>query len=251
MQHPSPRAFATDLDGTLTESKAPIDAEMVELIVALSNRMPIAVLSGGHRTQFETQLIAHLPVGTHWQHMYFFPTCAGSCFVYDGQQATEHYSHAFTDAERALVHAALLEALEHAGLEHTAHPTWGERIEHRGAQLTFSGLGQRAPREEKLVWDPHRERRAPAILKLEALLPGYVIRANTTTSIDITKDGIHKAYGIRRYADMVGVSPEDMWYTGDALFPGGNDEVVRETGIRTFAVRGPDDTKVLLRSLIC
>lgn len=250
MPRDNPRAFASDLDGTLAESKVPIDAEMGDLIAELSKRMPFAVLSGGKREQFETQLIAHLPSDTKWQNMYFFPTCAGSCFAFEGGNAVEHYSHAFTDEERAEVHAALVEALTHAGLDHGAHPTWGDRIEDRGAQLTFSGLGQHAPKEEKVKWDPNRERRTPAVKKLEVLLPGFSIRANAMSSIDITKEGIHKAYGIRRFAEMVGVPPESMWYAGDALFPGGNDEVVQETGILTHAVRGPEDTKVLLRSLI-
>ncbi|MFZ8472080.1 HAD family hydrolase, partial [Staphylococcus aureus] len=32
--------------------------------------------------------------------------------------------------------------------------TWGERIEDRGSQITFSGLGQEAPLDAKKAWDP-------------------------------------------------------------------------------------------------
>jgi hypothetical protein len=31
---------------------------------------------------------------------------------------------------------------------------WGEQIEDRGSQITFSALGQQAPLEEKEKWDP-------------------------------------------------------------------------------------------------
>jgi len=32
--------------------------------------------------------------------------------------------------------------------------TWGEQIEDRGSQITYSALGQQAPIEEKKKWDP-------------------------------------------------------------------------------------------------
>jgi phosphomannomutase len=31
---------------------------------------------------------------------------------------------------------------------------WGELIEDRGSQITFSAIGQQAPLEEKKRWDP-------------------------------------------------------------------------------------------------
>jgi hypothetical protein len=41
-----------------------------------------------------------------------------------------------------------------------------------------------------------------------------------------------------------------MLYVGDALFPGGNDEVVKESGIATREVANPSDTARLIDELL-
>jgi hypothetical protein len=41
-----------------------------------------------------------------------------------------------------------------------------------------------------------------------------------------------------------------MLYIGDALFPGGNDEVVKETGIETRQTSGPEETARIIRELL-
>ena len=46
------RLFAFDLDGTLAESKQPIDQNMVELLAALLDLVGVAVISGGDCPQF-------------------------------------------------------------------------------------------------------------------------------------------------------------------------------------------------------
>ena len=42
-------------------------------------------------------------------------------------------------------------------------------------------------------------------------------------SIDVTKPGIDKAYGVRKLREILGISLKDMICVGDALFPGGYD----------------------------
>jgi hypothetical protein len=41
-----------------------------------------------------------------------------------------------------------------------------------------------------------------------------------------------------------------MLYVGDALFPGGNDEIVKETGIPTQQVSGPAETKEIIEKVL-
>jgi hypothetical protein len=41
-----------------------------------------------------------------------------------------------------------------------------------------------------------------------------------------------------------------MLYVGDALFEGGNDAVVKKTGIPTHEVKNTGDTKVLIQELL-
>ena len=44
-----------DLDGTLADSKSPLDAEMSTLLTALLGIIKVAVISGGNWPQFKMQ----------------------------------------------------------------------------------------------------------------------------------------------------------------------------------------------------
>jgi hydroxymethylpyrimidine pyrophosphatase-like HAD family hydrolase len=112
-------------------------------------------------------------------------------------------------------------------------------IEDRGSQITFSALGQQAPLEEK---DPCFAKRKKIKAILDPLIPGYSVRLGGATSVDVTKTGIDKAYGIRKLRDVLGVSLREMIFIGDALFAGGNDYPVEQAGVVSVCVRGPHET---------
>jgi len=127
---------------------------------------------------------------------------------------------------------------------------FGPQIEDRQTQITFSALGQNAPIEEKRVFDPDFEKRKLMKAELEKLIPEFEIRLGGMTSIDITRKGIDKAYGIRKIAEQLRYKIEDMLYIGDALFEGGNDYAAISTGIDCVQVRSIADTKRLLMQII-
>jgi len=55
------KAVIFDLDGTLAESKSPLDFEMASLLHELLGIVKVAVISGGDWPQFEKQLLSNLP----------------------------------------------------------------------------------------------------------------------------------------------------------------------------------------------
>ena len=57
------------------------------------------------------------------------------------------YSEDFTAAEKEKIIGSLNKAIEQSGFK--AGKVWGEVIEDRGSQITFSALGQEAPLNEK------------------------------------------------------------------------------------------------------
>ena len=119
-------------------------------------------------------------------------------------------------------------------------------IEDRGTQITFSALGQQAPLNLKKQWRATQDRRPELVKALEKYLPEFEIKIPGVTSIDVTRKGIDKAYGIRQMKDHLGIAIDEMVFIGDALYEGGNDHAVVKTGIDTVAVTGPADTKKLL-----
>src|SRR3546814_1221644 len=105
---------------------------------------------------------------------------------------------------------------------------WGERIEDRGSQITFSGLGQAAPLKEKEAWDPDRKKRTALQATLRATLPDLSINLGGTTSIDVTRAGVDKGYGLKRLSAESGVPLDGMLFIGDAIFPGRSEEHTSE-----------------------
>jgi HAD superfamily hydrolase (TIGR01484 family) len=236
-----------DLDGTLAISKTAIDGEMARLLGALLAVVQVAVISGGDWPQFASQLLVGLGDVAHLRNLSLLPTCGTKFYRYE-RTWLRLYAEDFTAAEKATIRAALAQALTASA--YAAGTVWGETIEDRGSQITFSALGQRAPIAEKTQWDPDFAKRKIIKAHLDALLPAFSVRLGGTTSIDITKPGIDKGYGISKLRDVLGVALEDMIFIGDALFPGGNDYPAKEVGVVSIRVKDPYDTQRLIEAIV-
>jgi phosphomannomutase len=247
-----PRLFACDLDGTLAESKQPVSVETGELLSELLRVMPVAIMSGAAFQQFERQFLPAFPDDQGFDKLFLFPTNAAQCYIYKHAAWQLSYDRSFNSFERGRIMQALKEALEETNFNaHVArHPEWGEQIEDRGAQITFSALGQQAPIEEKTSFDPSGEKRKPLRMSLIKRLPDFEVRTNAATSIDITQKGVNKAYGIRQLLKLADVTVSEILYVGDALDEGGNDAVVLDTGVKTHQVFGPEETAALIKTIL-
>lgn len=236
-----------DLDGTLAESKSALDAEMSVLLAGLLAVAKVAVISGGDWPQFEKQLVSNLPQGQRMENLFLLPTCGTKFFRYTGEWK-KLYSEDFTQAEKAKIIGSMNRALEVAGFK--PEQTWGEIIEDRGSQITFSALGQQAPLKAKETWDPDFAKRTKIKAILDTYIPEFSVRMGGTTSIDVTKPGIDKAYGIRKLRDILDITIDQMIFVGDAIFPGGNDYPPKEIGVFSICVRDTHETKRVVEAII-
>ncbi len=136
-----------DLDGTLAPSKSSLDPEMASLLHDLLSVARVAVISGGAWLQFEKQVLSHLPQDERLTRLSILPTCGTQFFQYVGEWK-RLYAEDFTADEKEKIVSSLNKAVETAGF--AVEKTWGETIEDRGSQMTYSALGQQAPLEEKV-----------------------------------------------------------------------------------------------------
>ncbi|MFY9955815.1 HAD-IIB family hydrolase [Bradyrhizobium sp.] len=236
-----------DLDGTIAESKSQLDNEMSALLRDLLSIVNVAVISGGNWPQFEKQLVSNLPRDANLENLSLLPTC-GTKFYKFGSAWEELYSENFTNEEKAKIIGSLHEAIGSLGFN--TEMVWGKPIEDRGSQITFSALGQEAPLDEKKKWDPDFSKRKQIKALFDKSIPEFSVRLGGTTSVDVTKQGIDKAYGIRKLRDILGVAISEMIFVGDALFPGGNDYPAIEAGVVSIQVREPDETKRVIEAII-
>ncbi len=246
----SPRLVAFDLDDTLAPSKGRIDPRIAALLRALLRRVEVAIISGGNETQFRNQVVAQLADAAASEHarLHLLPTCGTRYLRHDGEDFTVVYAHDLTENEKTAALTALREEAVRLGLWETE--PWGEILEDRGSQITFSALGQKAPREAKHAWDPDGAKRAALRDAVAARLPGLEVRSGGSTSIDITRAGIDKAYGMQQLAAHTGIPLQEMLFFGDRLDEGGNDYPVLAIGVPCVAVDGWEDTADKLDALL-
>ena len=241
------RLIVFDLDGTLAESKSSLDTEMSALLHDLLGIIKVAVISGGDWPQFEKQLISNLPHDECLENLSLLPTCGTKFYQYSGNWE-QLYSEDFTSEEKEKIIGSLKKAIDKTGFK--VEKVWGETIEDRGSQTTFSALGQEAPIEEKKKWDPDFAKRKKIKAILDKSIPEFSVRLGGTTSVDVTKPGIDKAYGIGKLRDTLGISIQEMIFIGDALFPGGNDYPAKEAGVVSIRVKNPNESKRVIETII-
>jgi phosphomannomutase len=247
MKSMSKRLIVFDLDGTLAPSKSSIDSEMAKLLRDLLEVIKVSVMSGGDWPQFEKQVLMQLPHDELLNNLSILPTCGTKFFQFDNGWK-ELYAEDFSGEEKQRIIGALNAVMDQLG--YREKKIWGKIIEDRGSQITFSALGQEAPLEEKEKWDPDFAKRAKMKGLLDKLLPEYSVHLGGTTSVDVTKPGIDKAYGIRKLRDTLGVDIKDMIFVGDAIFPGGNDYPAKQAGCYSIKVRDPDESKRVIEAVI-
>jgi HAD superfamily hydrolase (TIGR01484 family) len=236
-----------DLDGTLAPSKSSLAPQTSALLHDLLGILKVAVISGGAWAQFEKQLLSDLPQNCCLANLSLLPTCGTKFFQYNGKW-TELYSEDLSEEQRKKVIDSLDKAAGDAG--YRANKVWGKVIEDRGSQVTFSALGQQAPLAQKEKWDPDLSKRKKITAILQTLIPEFSIHMGGATSIDVTKPGIDKAYGIGKLRDTLDISLKEMIYIGDALFPGGNDYPAEKAGVVSIPVKGPDDTNLVIETIL-
>ena len=239
-----------DLDGTLAESKSDIDPEMTGLLEKLLEKKKIAVIGGGKFELFERQLLSKLQSSGELKNLFLFPTTATAFYRFNGAGWREVYSEKLTNDEKEKILAALDKTFEKLNYKHP-DKIYGEPIEDRGAEIVFSALGQEAPLEEKEKWNKENpDIRSKMEKILQNYLPDMEAKVTGLTSIDVTRKGIDKSYGIRQMEKYLGVPTKEMLFVGNDFSREGNDEPVLKTGVLCFEVKGFGDTKKLIRYLL-
>jgi len=246
------KLIAFDLDDTLAISKSPISDRMGELLVELLQKYDVCIISGGKFEQFRRQVIDRLEASDReLGRMHLMPTCGTRYYRYSEVEKdwSLRYAEDLSDAEKTKIIEVLEQSAKDLGL--WMEKPYGDIIEDRNSQVTYSALGQQAPAEEKYAW---AEKNAEAKQKLRALvaerLPDLEVRLGGSTSVDITRIGIDKAYGMQKLIDELDINKDDILFLGDKLQEGGNDYPVKAMGIDSIEVDRWEDTALVLEGIL-
>ena len=242
------RLVAFDLDDTLAPSKSRVDPEMAGLLTELIRFVPVCIISGGRFEQFSMQVLTQLAAGPDLARLHLMPTCGTQYYEWSGSGWSQVYSEELTDVQKAAVIKALTDGAVELGL--WEEQTWGPIIEDRGSQITFSALGQEAPVEAKKKWDPTGAKKELLRQYVAERVPELEVRGGGSTSVDVTRKGVDKAYGMEKIKAKLGLTNDDILFVGDRLDAGGNDYPVKAMGIGCVAVEEWQHTAIFIRGLI-
>ncbi|MBI3624253.1 HAD hydrolase family protein, partial [Candidatus Saccharibacteria bacterium] len=141
-------------------------------------------------------------------------------------------------------------------LDMRAEKTWGETIEDRDSQITFSVLGQDIVDElgeegvkMKEAWDPDDVKKQKLRDYIAELIPEFEVRVGGVTSIDVTKLGIDKAYGMKKLIEILKVTQAEILFIGDRIHEGGNDYPVKLMGIDSVQISHWEETALVVEVL--
>ncbi|MEY3784171.1 MAG: hypothetical protein RLZZ230_493 [Candidatus Parcubacteria bacterium] len=220
------------MDHTITPARQPMLVEMSELLQSLDH--DIIIVSGSTLEQIDYQV--PIPAYTLGQ---------------NGNHATDIKNEELWNVP--LDEAHRVEILRHieaivAILDHDLNHDWNP-IEDRGAQITFSPIGNTAPIEHKQVYDPDRKKREFFMEQVPFVSEDLVVKIGGSTSLDYIHKDRHKGANVQKLIDLMGWDKDDCVYFGDGLYPGGNDEAVIGV-IETVAVDSHEDTYRKLRELL-
>lgn len=221
-----------DMDQTVAPARQLILPEMYELLSSLDQ--DIVIVSGQEvpKILWQSDNLPAFTLGQNGNHATDVENVELWNIPLDESHRTEILEHI----------KAIVELLDH-DLNHDWNP-----IEDRGAQITFSPIGNTAPHEHKMTYDPDRKKRESLMKQIPFESDELVVKIGGSTSLDYIHKDRHKGTNVQKLIDLKGWNKEDCIYFGDGLYPGGNDEAVIGV-IETVSVRDHNDTYLILKEM--
>ncbi len=242
------KLIAFDVDGTISLSRSKIDNEMKILLQDLIEVKQVAIITGGAFTDIEKQVLSEIGLDNKRnKNLTLLPTNGGALYIFKNKWQ-QIFIHKLTNQEKEKIIQAIKET---TGSENCFNDknSFGQKIQDRESEITYSALGENAPLELKKDWDPNGNKKKVLQLKLAEKLPEFEVKIGGTTSIDITPLGMDKAYALKKLMEYFKLKKEDILFVGDSIYKGGNDYPAYEIGIDTVHVLNPKETKEVIKSL--
>lgn len=246
------KLLAFDLDDTLAISKSAISDRMAEVLGKILDTFEVCIISGGKIEQFHKQVIDRLDVSPQQlRNLHLMPTCGTRYYRYNEIEENWdlQYAEDLTDAQKKEIIDVLEDEATKIDLKNEKR--WGPIIEDRLSQISYSILGQQAPPEAKDAWaEKNSDIKKIFRDKVAERLPDLEVRLGGKTTIDITRLGIDKAYGMQKLIEALDMSKDDILFFGDKLQEGGNDYPVKAMGVDSLEVSRWEDTALVLEGIL-
>ena len=118
----------------------------------------------------------------------------------------------------------------------------GDNVEfHASGCVTFPILGTKAIQEEKLAFDPTREKRRAIYDEVSSMFGDYNVFVGGSSSFDMSPKPYNKYYALDLYCRENGLSHDEVVFIGDDYGQGGNDESVYKSDFNYLTIDDYND----------
>ncbi len=236
------KVIIADVDETICEPAQEINIKLAEKINAIIQKgITFAFISGTPTAELHRMISAHLPEEHH-----LLANTGASYSIQRNGFSQEIHSYLLTADEKK----EIIEAFKKLIIEYQIQSMTSieDQLQDRDSQIAFSALGRHAPLELKRQFDPLGEKRMQWIKFLRQYLDEnkYEIAIGGTTTLDVTRKGLDKEWAIREFMKINHLSPEEVIFIGDKLYPGGNDYPAAKV-VDCIAVKSPEETMKKLK----
>ncbi len=210
------QVIAFDLDGTLTQHKTPLGPENKAVLDALSKKYKLLMVGAGMCRRIFNQM-GQYPIDIVGN--YGLQTA-----VYDpAKQDIVIVEDNTLPCDRPSVETRVTQLRQAHGYTDFV----GDNVEyHASGCITFPVLGTAAAIEDKLAFDPDRQKRRAFYDEVKALFPEYTVFVGGSSSFDMAPAPYNKYYALDKYCREHGLTHDQVVYVGDDYGLGGNDEAV-------------------------
>lgn len=234
------KLVAMDLDGTLTQHRESLKEENREALNALAKKYKLIMVGAGQVGRIFNQL-GKYPIDI-----------VGN---YGLQYATYNEKTGELDIKRDVVLPVDREDIEkkvsYLREKYGFTEFRGDSVEyHISGCITFPILGTKAIQEDKLAFDPNREKRRAIYDEVASLFDRYNVFVGGSSSFDMSPKPYNKYYALDLYCKENGLSHSEVAYIGDDYGRGGNDESVYLADFNYFKIDDYRTFKEVIKPLL-
>lgn len=235
------KVVAFDLDGTLTQHRTPIEDENIKLLSALSERYKLIIVGAGNCRRIFEQ-VRRFPIdiiGNYGLQYAEYRKETG-----DIEMIEE--SRVGCDRESVLSRAEMFR-------KETGYTSYaGDSVDFQpSGSIAFPFLGTEAKIEDKLAFDPTKEKRRRHYARFCELFPEYTSFIGGSSSYDMVPAPNDKYYALCKYcARFPEISHKNILFVGDDYREGGNDHAVFASDIPFVVTDDYRKTKDILSFLL-
>ncbi len=234
------KVVAMDLDGTLTQHKEKLDKAHKDALDNLSKKYKLLMVGAGQVYRIFNQMEKY-PIDI-----------IGN---YGLQYAIYNKENGDLDIKRDLSFDVKKEEIEKKVTflreKYNFKHFRGDNVEyHISGCITFPILGTKAIQEDKLSFDPDRQKRRAIYDEVCEMFDEYNVFVGGSSSFDMSPKPYNKYYALDLYCKENGLAHDEVVYIGDDYGFGGNDESVYKSDFNYLTIDNYVDFPNIIKELL-